>query len=451
MALRCRVTYRSSAKISQVTSAIRQLQSEGVVRQRRRKPYVASSPVTNENCPPQFGPKATLRIARFSCRWPCRRMSSVMPTFYRRIFNSIPTAIAVCSTDGKLIDANHMAIDMVRLTRQELIGTKIWDWSNWSHTSGVREQLKHAVTQAAKGMKSQIDSDLSNPDSSTAEIQWTVAPVLSDEAPNEVSHIVVTAVDITDRSRAESRVRLLQQELAHVGRLSTLGQMSTSIAHELNQPLAAIASYCFAAREQLRHSGPNHHAVNESLEKIELQAVRAGDVIRRLRRMVSKSQSLRSTVCVSDLVSEVLEIVEPDLRLARITCQVETTSALVPVIVDRVEIQQVLINLLRNAIEAVAPLADEHRAIRISFGMVSDNQVEVRIRDFGPGVHPSVRERLFEPFQTTKNDGLGVGLAISRDIVSSHGGILELTPHNERGAEFRMVLPTSGKQDPGHE
>ncbi len=378
-------------------------------------------------------------------------MSSVMPTFYRRIFSSIPTAIAVCSTDGKLIDANHMAIDMVRLTRQELIGTKIWDWSNWSHTSGVREQLKHAVTQAAKGMKSQIDSDLSNPDSSTAEIQWTVAPVLSDEAPNEVSHIVVTAVDITDRSRAESRVRLLQQELAHVGRLSTLGQMSTSIAHELNQPLAAIASYCFAAREQLRHPGPNHHAVNESLEKIELQAVRAGDVIRRLRRMVSKSQSLRSTVCVSDLVSEVLEIVEPDLRLARITCQVETTSALVPVIVDRVEIQQVLINLLRNAIEAVAPLADEHRAIRISFGMVSDNQVEVRIRDFGPGVHPSVRERLFEPFQTTKNDGLGVGLAISRDIVSSHGGILELTPHNERGAEFRIVLPTSGKQDPGHE
>lgn len=363
-------------------------------------------------------------------------------TTFSQAADSIPAAIVICRADGQLIDANLVALQATGLSREELLGRKIWECPRWNDRPWMQQELKQAIARAAEGITSQIDGLSGMVARPPAEVQITIAPVRCEDGSGEM-HIVATAVDITDRVKAELRASELRNELVHISRLGTLGQMATSIAHELNQPLAAIATYAFAAREELRAvADERSQPLQETLEKIEQQALRAGEVIRRLRRLVTKSSQIRSTVDVAELVNEVLQFIGPDIRLARLTCRVEVAGTPQPVIADRVEIQQVLINLVRNSIEAIRTLPEDRRVIRITVDGLDDTKVQLRVRDFGPGVPEELRPQIFVPFVTTKQEGLGVGLAISQEIIRSHGGSIEFILPDGHGAEFRISLPT---------
>lgn len=251
--------------------------------------------------------------------------------------------------------------------------------------------------------------------------------------------------DITERTRqrqAEIEVRQHRERLAHVGRISLMGEMAAGLAHELNQPLGAITNYAQAARRMLE-SGQGTDEVDEALGRISMQALRAGDVIRRLRAMIRKRDSEPSIVDVNGIVQDTLGLVEADARANAVRLRVELIPDPPPVRCDVVQIQQVLLNLVRNAIDAMRDDEGQRRTIVIRTDAGDDGMVGIEVADTGPGLEPEHEFRLFTPFHTTKPDGLGLGLSISRSLVESHGGELQYRPNAPRGAVFRFTLPAA--------
>jgi PAS domain S-box-containing protein len=252
---------------------------------------------------------------------------------------------------------------------------------------------------------------------------------------------VVTFMDVTERRRAESERRRYQEELAHVARLSTLGEMTAGLAHELNQPLSAISNFAHGSIERMRHAdAPAEAGVRESLEQIADQAARAGAIIRHLREFAGKGPGRRALEDINELVGSAARLIEPDAREADVVLRLELEPDLPRVPVDRIQVDQVLINLLKNAVEALRG-SDAPRQVTLRTGLRADGGVEVIVADNGPGLAPACVDRLFHPFFTTKPDGLGLGLAISRSIIEAHGGQLGTMPHRGPGAAFRFTVP----------
>jgi two-component system sensor kinase FixL len=255
-----------------------------------------------------------------------------------------------------------------------------------------------------------------------------------------------TGSDITERKRAEEallerevRLRELQAELFHVSRSGAMGHLSSALAHELNQPLAAIMNYAQAGRRMLEPGGSGGpEKIHEMLNKTVEQAARAGDVIRRLRSLFQKGETAPAPQSINQVVEDAASLALIDAARMDVQYKLNLSENLPAVIIDRIQVQQVVLNLVRNALEAVA--AYRRRELTIE---TSDNggTVEVAVRDTGPGLSPEVARRLFEPFVTDKREGLGMGLSISRRIVAAHGGRLWTEPNPEGGACFRFTLP----------
>jgi C4-dicarboxylate-specific signal transduction histidine kinase len=240
-------------------------------------------------------------------------------------------------------------------------------------------------------------------------------------------------------SKATAESGQHRENLAHLVRVHTVGEMSTAIAHEINQPLAAIKNYAFAARRRLSgHS--TDPKVDELLDKIEEQASRAGDVLHSLRAMMKKHESERAEVEVGPLVAETLKLVELESRSGDVWLESAIAPDLPPVFVDSIQIQQVVLNLTRNAIEAMKE-AGHNGAIAVGVQGSGNGEIAVSVADRGPGVAAADAERIFEPFYSTKRLGLGVGLSICRAIVEAHGGRLSLAPNAGGGSIFRFTLP----------
>ncbi|MGB9370250.1 MAG: ATP-binding protein [Xanthobacteraceae bacterium] len=230
-----------------------------------------------------------------------------------------------------------------------------------------------------------------------------------------------------------------RESLAHLVRVHTVGEMSTAIAHEINQPLAAIKNYAFAARRRLSGvSGASK--VEELLDKIEEQASRGGDVLHSLRAMVKKHESSRAKVDVGPLVAETLRLAELESRGGDIRLESSIAPGLPPVFVDGIQIQQVVLNLTRNAIEAIEETG-QTGTIKVGVQGNGHGEVAVSVADSGPGIPPDEAGRIFDPFYSTKGAGLGVGLSICRAIVEAHGGHLWLAPNENGGSIFRFTLP----------
>jgi two-component system, LuxR family, sensor kinase FixL len=242
------------------------------------------------------------------------------------------------------------------------------------------------------------------------------------------------------RRKAEEAVRETRERLTHVARLSTLGEMTTGLAHELNQPLTAIATYAQAA-ERLAGQGPaQHDEVVAALRQIAAQALRAGEIIKRLRSMVRNRETQEDLLDLNSVVRELVVLAESDARSNNVRLELELAADLPPVLGDAIQLQQVMLNLLRNAIDAVCADATCERGIQLRTELVGQ-QIEVQVFDSGPGVDPAIRERLFEPFATTKPEGTGLGLAISRSIIESHGGRLTWRANTPCGSCFYFTLP----------
>ena len=253
--------------------------------------------------------------------------------------------------------------------------------------------------------------------------------------------------DLTEERRVESRTQALQAELAHISRLSALGEMGSALAHELNQPLAAIANYITGSRRLLADAGlPSAAKIEGALERAAEQVLRAGQIIRRLRDFVSRRAGERRQESVAKLVEEAAALGLVGAREKGVTLNFDLDPAHDALFADRIQIQQVLVNLLRNGLDAMD--GAERREIKVSSRLAAPDVLEIAVTDTGPGIAPDALARLFEPFFTTKVSGLGVGLSISRGIVEAHGG--EMSAHNnpDGGATFRLTLPLRPKGAP---
>jgi two-component system sensor kinase FixL len=245
--------------------------------------------------------------------------------------------------------------------------------------------------------------------------------------------------DLTERQKTEARLQELQSELVHISRLTALGEMASTLAHELNQPLSAIANYMKGSRRLLEDSSDERTTmIRQAMDSAGEQAVRAGQIIRRLRDFVSRGESERRVESIAKLIEEAsaLALVGAKDRGVRVRFQFNSTRDLA--LADKVQIQQVLLNLIRNAIEAMQE--SDRRELTISTEFVEDNMLKISVADTGHGISPEIRAQLFQPFVTTKRHGMGVGLSISRTIVEAHGGRIWAETNPDGGTVFNLTL-----------
>jgi len=255
--------------------------------------------------------------------------------------------------------------------------------------------------------------------------------------------------DLTEERQAQGRMQQLQTELAHVSRLSALGEMGSALAHELNQPLAAIGNYLTGSRRLLAEvQGANVGKIDLALQKASEQALRAGQIIRRLRDFVSRQEAEPRVESLAKVIEEAAALGLVGARERGVDLKFEIDPDCDAVFADRVQIQQVLVNLLRNGLDAMVDAP--RRELGILTRRVGDRKVEISVSDTGHGVGPQAIERLFEPFFTTKKAGLGVGLSISRGIVEAHGGQMRVENNSLGGATFRFTLPLAPTDGEDH-
>ena len=254
--------------------------------------------------------------------------------------------------------------------------------------------------------------------------------------------------DLTAQQRAELRLKELQSELIHVSRLSAMGTMASTLAHELNQPLTAIANYMEAGRDLLDRPDSDPQRVEmlrEALDESAHEALRAGNIVRRLRDFVSRGDVEKHVEDLPHLVDEASRLALVGARERGVRAFFELDPAVPAVLVDRVQIQQVIVNLVRNAIDAMAD--SEVRDVTVITAPDSRGMVRVSVLDTGPGIDPAVSERLFEAFTSTKDRGMGLGLSICRTIVEAHGGRIWAEPRDQGGTAFSFTVMGAGMED----
>jgi PAS domain S-box-containing protein len=252
---------------------------------------------------------------------------------------------------------------------------------------------------------------------------------------------VGAVTDITARKRAEMELHEAQASLAHVTRVTALGELAASIAHEVNQPLAGVVTHAAACRRWLDREPPDLKEARGTVQAIIKDGTRAGDVIQRVRALVSKAPDQRAALHINDAINEVVSLVQHELFSHQVSLRLELCSDLPLVIADRVQLQQVILNLVINAIEAMQPVTDRPRELVIRTGRHQDGQVMVTVKDSGIGFATGNADRLFDAFFTTKSSGMGMGLSICRSIVSAHGGRLSASQDAGPGATFQFTLP----------
>lgn len=246
--------------------------------------------------------------------------------------------------------------------------------------------------------------------------------------------------DGTNGVGAESR-QALRAQMLHVSRLATVGEMAGGIAHELNQPLAAIANYAQACDRLLGRPDPDLEEVRGALRQISAEAIRAGDILRRLRTLARGRPIERAAAEINGVIREVADLLRSDARSHRARLELDLTEALPTVLIDAAQVQHVLINLVHNGFQAMSSEGTAAPVVRIRTGRAQDGTVEVAVCDNGPGLSALALERLFDPFFSTKEDGTGLGLPISHSVIRAQGGTLGYRPNVPQGACFYFCLP----------
>jgi PAS domain S-box-containing protein len=254
--------------------------------------------------------------------------------------------------------------------------------------------------------------------------------------------VVAVARDVTDRRRAEEQARQHLQQLAHVSRVSSMGEMASAIAHEINQPLTAIANYASACLRLLRSGKAQPGEAIDVMQRVAAEAERAGEIVRKMRGFVRGEESQMAMVEPAFLATEVMRLAAAEARQSGVELKSEVAPGLPPVLADSIQIQQVLLNLVRNAVEAVDSADSLRREVNLTVSRATDGGVQFTVRDTGPGLAPESLDKVFEPFFTTKADGIGIGLPLSRSIADAQGGRLWASVEPQ-GAAFHLVLPAA--------
>ncbi|HZO40824.1 MAG TPA: AAA family ATPase, partial [Methylomirabilota bacterium] len=354
----------------------------------------------------------------------------------RRLVDANIIGVAITEFDGPIIEANDAFLDMLGYTRDDLAAGRL----RWT---ALTPPEWHAATQRAieeiraRGRYTAYEKEYIRKDGSRV-------PVLVGGAAFEESRIqaVFFVLDLSGRKRAEEALQQTQAELTHVTRLTSLGELAASIAHEVKQPLAAVVAEADACRNWLTTPNPPLDVVREALDAIVADCHRAGDVIQRIRQLATKTAPQKDRLDVNDLVRDVVPLVRAELRRYDVVFVAELSSPLPPVLGDRIQLQQVMLNLVMNAIDAMAAVEDRPRELVIR-SQPYRAHVQIAVHDTGVGIDPDHLGRLFDAFFTTKPSGLGMGLSISRSIVEAHSGRLWATPNEPHGVIFHVSLPSA--------
>lgn len=360
---------------------------------------------------------------------------------FRTLFEHSPDAIFVESMTGVVLDVNPAACALHGLPREKLIGTHVLELV----PPRCRDDVRQDFSKLATGEIRQLEGFSWHVERGEVPISLHVSKTEYASQPALLFHVR----DITERKRAEEKAREAEAQLAHVGRLSLMGELMAGISHEINQPLFAIANFANACQKTLCDGKSDQRdKLLEWTQKIGQQATRAGEIIRRMRDFSRKSTPHHSTVDVANMVREATELVASETKSQHIqlTCDLQPPHLLV--LADRIQIEQTLVNLLRNAYRAVAENALDDRLVAIRTRRAG-NVLQVSVQDNGHGFKGVTPEEIFNPFFTTKPDGLGLGLTISRSIVEAHRGKLWAEQNADRGATFSFTLPISDEEASG--
>jgi PAS domain S-box-containing protein len=360
----------------------------------------------------------------------------------RRLVDSNIIGIVIWDVEGRILDANKAFLDIVGYAREDLASGRL----RWIELTPA--EWRDADDQALEELKAvgtvrPREKEFYRKDGSRVPI--LIARALFEWKPDEG---VAFVIDMTDRKRAEEKLRssekrLLdaQMELAHVNRVTTMGQLAASIAHEVNQPLAAVVANAEACLRWLDRTDLD--AVRRSVEWVIDDGNRASEVIRRVRALANKTEIEKVPLDVNDVVREIIALVQRELIVHRVLLRTEFAPALPTILGDRVQLQQVLINLVMNGIEAMQPVTDRPRELVIRCRQDGTQQVLVDVTDCGVGIPTEDAGRLFDAFFTTKSGGMGMGLSVCRSIVEVHGGRLWATANVPHGSTFQFTLPVN--------
>jgi PAS domain S-box-containing protein len=358
---------------------------------------------------------------------------------WKAAFESNPTMYFMIDAAGAILSVNPFGAEQLGYTVDELVGHSVLHVFYEADREAVQ---RHADTCFAQlGRTLQWEARKIRKDSTMLRVRETAKAVVLKNRPV----LLVVCEDITERRRAEEALRRAQAELAHTNRVTTLGELTASIAHEVNQPLAAVVTNGNAGLRWLASQPPSLDEARECLRRIVRDGARAGEVIRHLRTLVKRAALTPTRVDLTDTVQDVLALITPEARRRQVAVRTELAPTLPPVRSDRVQLQQVLLNLAMNGIEAMQAVTDRPRELVLRARPDGARTVLIAVHDSGIGLDEQSLGRLFEAFYTTKPDGLGMGLAISRSIIEAHGGRLWATANGDYGATFQFTLPTDDR------
>jgi PAS domain S-box-containing protein len=350
-----------------------------------------------------------------------------------RIWNVSHELLVVADADGTFRNVNPAWTSTLGWSPAELIA----GGAEWLVHPDDLEKTRAEHARIAAGHRTlNFENRLRHKDGSFRWLSWT--------AVHDAGQMYGVARDVTELKDAELALRSLRQELARASRQTTLGAMTASIAHEINQPLSAIMMNANAALRFMSRTPPTMDEANAALHHLVEDGRRASQVIRGIRAMFGAEQGEMTELDLGELIRQVVAVADSEMERQQVSARLELRGALPRVMGDRVPLQQVFLNLIMNAIEAMTPVTDRARVLSVHSNMQDAQDVLIRIEDNGIGIDPGSSARIFDAFFTTKSSGMGLGLAICKSIIESHGGRLWASPAHPHGCAFHVVLPVAG-------
>jgi PAS domain S-box-containing protein len=353
----------------------------------------------------------------------------------RRLVDSNIVGIVIWDVQGRIIEANQAFLDIVGYGREDLVSDRL-RWTELTAAEWHDADKQIMAELKAAGTLQPREKEYLRKDGSRVPV--LVARAMFESNQDEG---VAFVLDLTERKRVEGALRDAQADLTHVARVTTLGELAASIAHEVNQPLAGVIANAAACLGWLDRGTPDLHAARRSVEWIIDDGQRASEVIRRIRSLAKKTDLDKVSLDINDVVREVVALVQREITSQQVSLRMELAPSLSMTFGDRVQLQQVMINLMMNGVEAMKLITDRPRELVIRSRQDEIQNVLISVADCGTGISAENADRLFTPFFTTKSSGMGMGLSISRSIIEAHGGRLWATANVPHGATFQFTLP----------
>ncbi len=376
-----------------------------------------------------------LLAAALSERSAAARRTEDNERLYRAVLQQMAEGVVLLDDRGRLCHVSDRFCDIAGRSRDVLLGMRLDELV----LDFDRERLAASLQGCHRGRSAYLEAELLRPPQQRLILSFSPRPLVGNEAFANATLIVVS--DVTERRRAEEQARRQLQQLAHLSRLDALDQMASTIAHEISQPITAIGAYARAGQRRLGTIGNSDADLADALEGIANAARHGGEVLQRIRRLAGDHPLQIVEIEPGYLIAEITRLLEAEARQYGISLASDASLLRPRVRADAIQIQQVLLNLMHNGLEAIAESACPRRELRLSAHALDDARVEFRVRDSGPGIEVHDQQAIFEPFHTSKTGGTGIGLAISRSIAEAHGGELRVDSRPGCGATFRLLLP----------